>query len=197
MGRNDMVMRPVVEFLKAALYPVSQWVALMTGGLGVLALGVYERVAGASVPLQTYGLIASATLIVVLVMAWFREHRRVVELEASTGQGAATSTAKDALWEVRREGLGLIRDGRKRVVDQPAADAWNQRYEPWRRLVLERAHAYSPDFRHSLDPPDSIAPENKVAVKFQEGKHPGRVHNATELCARIYKVLSPHSNKSP
>jgi hypothetical protein len=185
-------MRALVEFLKAALYPASQWVALMTGGLGVLALGIYERVAGTSVPLQTYGLIASVTLIVVLVMAWFREHRRVVELEASAAEDTARLAVRKALWEVPKEGGGIIKHGRKGVKDQEAADIWNQQqYEPWRRKVLERAEAYSPDLRHSLDRLDRIAPENQIPVTFRQGKHPNRVQTVKEICARIYRVLSP------
>ena len=137
------------------------------------------------------GLTALACFWASAYYVWKPERGRVVELEATADRDAVAREAKDKLWELRTEGYALVRDGRKRVVDPAGASAWQAQYDDWLARVLDAAGAYSRDLRRSFDPLNEIAQVSRVSVKFNEGKHPGRVHTAQEICARLYKVLSP------
>ena len=73
------------NFIRAVL---SHWVGLMSGGVIVVAVGVWERLAGRNVPLHVYLILVLLFIILACFLAWKDAHNemRVRQAEAEKEQ---------------------------------------------------------------------------------------------------------------
>ena len=68
------------EFWPFAVSVASHWVSLLTGGIIVLTIGVWERLTRKSVPRQLYFAIMGSALFISCFLAWREEHSKTEHL---------------------------------------------------------------------------------------------------------------------
>lgn len=62
------------EFLRAVL---RQWILLLSGGVLIVSLGIYERISQKQIPLAYYERLLGVFFLIACYRAWLREHHRV------------------------------------------------------------------------------------------------------------------------
>ena len=96
--------------------------------------------------------------------------------------------SKAELWKLRHAGIKL-RDTGGKLTEETLVHEWRGQFKAWHRAVLDQTEIYSMDLRHSLDPPDRIATENRRAVRFNGHKHEHHVSLLSEILTRLEKAL--------